>query len=366
MTSSSTYIARLERARAEMTLRGVDVLLLSVGADLPYFTGYTAMPLERLTMLVVPRDGDAILVVPRLEAPRVVEQGSAFTLRSWEELEDPIAIVAAHMRGAAVAAVGDHTWARFVIDLQRATPDTRFVRANDVTAPLRRRKDADELALLRAAGRAVDACIDDLRGLSFAGRREIDVHRDIARLLVEHGHQRMDFAIVAAGENAASPHHEPGDRVIQVGETVLCDFGGTRDGYCSDITRVFSVGGPATDEVADAWAALCLAQEIGVQTGAVGVPCEAVDTATRASLTDAGYGEYFVHRTGHGIGTETHEDPYIVAGNGLPLEVGNAYSVEPGIYIPGRFGLRLEDIVLITETGPERVSHAPRELMVVE
>lgn len=366
MLSSATYLDRIDRARARMRECDVDVLLLSVGADLPYFTGYRAMPLERLTMLVVPHDGDAVLFVPQLEAPRVVAQAGAFSVRPWGELEDPIALVAESMGAARTAAVGDHTWARFVLDLQRALPNTSFVRATPVTSPLRQVKDAGELALLRAAGAAVDACIQDLRALRFSGRREIDVHRDICELLIANGHEQVDFAIVAAGENAASPHHDPGDRVIRDGETVLCDFGGTRDGYCSDITRVFAVGGEPSPEIADAWAALQVAQEIGVQAGRAGMACEAVDAATRASLEAGGYAQYFIHRTGHGIGTETHEDPYIVAGNTQPLVVGNAYSVEPGIYVPGRFGLRLEDIVLIADDGPERVSHSSRELVVVE
>jgi Xaa-Pro aminopeptidase len=345
---------------------GVDTLLLSVGADLPYFTGYTAMPLERLTMLVVPRDGAATLVVPQLEAARVHPQGEAFEFRPWGELENPIDIVAGLMGTAGTAAVGDHTWARFVLDLQRACGSTTFTRATPVTSPLRQQKTVEELDRLRAAGAAVDACINELRALRFSGRREIDVHRDICSLLIDHGHERVDFAIVAAGENAASPHHEPGARLIREGETVLCDFGGTRSDYCSDITRVFSVGGDAPAEIAEAWKALQVAQEAGVQAGAVGVACEAVDAAARAALTDAGYGEYFIHRVGHGIGTETHEDPYMVAGNAQPIVSGNAYSVEPGIYMPSRFGLRLEDIVLVTDAGPERVSHASRELMVVE
>jgi len=324
------------------------------------------MPLERLTMLVVPRDGQATLVIPQLEAARVHEQGDAFVTRPWGELENPIDIVAGLMAGAGTAAVGDHTWARFVLDLQVACASTHFTRATPVTSPLRQQKSAEELDRLRAAGAAVDACIEDLRSVRFSGRREIDVHRDICSLLIDHGHETVDFAIVAAGENAASPHHEPGLRVIRDGETVLCDFGGTRSDYCSDITRVFSVGGDAPIEIAEAWAALQVAQAVGVQAGGVGVACEQVDALTRQSLVDAGYGEYFIHRTGHGIGTETHEDPYIVAGNSQVLVEGNAYSVEPGIYVPGRFGLRLEDIVLVTAAGPESVSNASRDLMVVE
>ncbi len=348
---------------------GVDVLLLSTGADLPYLTGYEAMPLERLTMLVVPADADAVLVIPTLEAPRVEEQPEAFELFSWDETDDPIEIVAGLVAGidpdATSAAIGDHTWARFVLDLQRALPDVAFRRATDVTGPLRVVKDAAEVAALRAAATVVDDVARVMRDRPFAGRTELDVHRELVERMLEGGHERANFAIVAAGANAASPHHDPSDRVIERGDVVLCDFGGTMHGYCSDITRMFVVGDVDT-EVRDAYDVLVAAQEVGVQAATVGTSCEAVDAATRAVIDDAGYGEYFVHRTGHGIGTEAHEDPYVVAGNRTPLVAGHAFSVEPGIYVPGRFGLRLEDIVVATDAGPERLNHAARDLAIVD
>jgi Xaa-Pro aminopeptidase len=183
--------------------------------------------------------------------------------------------------------------------------------------------------------------------------------------MLEGGHERANFAIVAAGENAASPHHDPSGRVIAPGDVVLCDFGGTMRGYCSDITRMFVVG-DADPEVREAYAVLVEAQEAGVRAATVGARCEDVDAAARRVITDAGYGDYFVHRTGHGIGTEAHEDPYVVAGNATRLVPGHAFSVEPGIYLPGRFGLRLEDIVVATDAGPERLNHAARDLATVE
>jgi Xaa-Pro aminopeptidase len=326
------------------------------------------MPLERLTMLVVPADADAVLVIPTLEAPRVEEQPEAFELFTWDETDDPIEIVAGLVAGvdpdATSAAIGDHTWARFVLDLQRALPDVEFLRATHVTGPLRVVKDAPEIAALRAAAEVVDDVARVMRERPFAGRTELDVHRELVERMLEGGHERANFAIVAAGANAASPHHDPSDRVIERGDVVLCDFGGTMHGYCSDITRMFVVG-DVDPEVRDAYDVLVAAQEAGVQAATVGTSCEAVDAAARAVITDAGYGEYFVHRTGHGIGTEAHEDPYVVAGNRTPLVAGHAFSVEPGIYLPGRFGLRLEDIVIATDAGPERLNHAARDLAIV-
>jgi Xaa-Pro aminopeptidase len=358
------HAARIRRARARMRELGVEALLLSTGADLPYLTGYEAMPLERLTMLVVTAD-EAALVVPRLEAPRVESRPDAFTICPWEETDDPIAMVVERLGGATDLAIGDQTWARFLVELQRAAPRLRFRRAVDVTGPLRVVKDAAEVDALRAAARAVDDIAGAMRERPFAGRREVDVHRELVDRMLDAGHQRANFAIVATGPNAASPHHDPSERVIAAGDVVLCDFGGTMYGYCSDITRMYAVGEPAHD-VREAYAVLVEAQEAGVRAATVGTRCEEVDAAARRVIADAGYGEYFVHRTGHGIGAEAHEDPYVVAGNDTPLASGHAFSVEPGIYVPGRFGLRLEDIVVATPDGPERLNRAPRDLAVVD
>ena len=193
---------------------------------------------------------------------------------------------------------------------------------------------------------------------------------DLGRRIVAEGHQHVNFAIVAAGDNAASPHHEAADRVIRAGEVVLCDFGGTMldgdgVGYCSDITRCVHVGEPP-GEVAEAYAVLHEAQRAAAAAATVGTPCEAVDATARRIIADAGHGDRFIHRTGHGIGVEAHEDPYIVAGNAAPLAPGHAFSIEPGIYVPGRFGLRLEDIVVATEAGPDELNRADHGLAVVD
>ena len=359
---------RVARVRRRMEDEGVDVLLVSLGADLPYLTGYEAMPLERLTMLVLPVDGEATLVVPRLEAPRVEERPEVFALRPWEETEDPVAVVAGLAGPAGVVAVGDRTWARFVLDLQQALPGTAWRRASEITGPLRAVKGADEVAALRRAAEAADRVAAALQAgeIPLVGRTEADVSAELGRRLVEEGHARVNFAIVASGPNAASPHHEPGERVIRPGEVVLCDFGGTTpDGYCSDITRCVHVGPPPA-EVVELYAVLHEAQAAGVAAAVVGTPCAAVDAAARRRITDAGLGDRFVHRTGHGIGLEEHEDPYLVEGNDEPILAGHAFSIEPGIYLPGRTGLRLEDIVVATDAGPEPLNTADHGLVVVE
>ena len=347
-----------------MAAADVDVMLLSVGADLPYFTGYEAMPLERLTMLVLVRDGDATLVVPELEAPRVVADAS-FTIRPWPESADPITIVADLAHGARRVAIGDLTWTRFTLALQATLPDARFTAANLITAPLRSVKDDAEVDALRVAARAVDAVAVEMRTRPFGGRTEADVSRELVDRMLERGHQRANFAIVGSGPNGASPHHDAGDRVIEAGDVVVCDFGGTMNGYCSDTTRMFVVGAP-TSEVANTYAALAEAQSRAVRAATVGTSCAEVDAVARRSLAEHDLADAFIHRIGHGIGLEAHEDPYLVAGNSTPLAAGYAFSIEPGVYFSGRFGMRLEDIVVATAAGPESLNVSPHDLAVVE
>jgi Xaa-Pro aminopeptidase len=327
------------------------------------------MPLERLTMLVVTRDDEPTLVVPRLEAPRVVELPGVFRLLPWNETEDPIAVVVALAGTPATVAVGDTMWARFLVDLLRHWPttSTRYVRSTEVMNTLRMRKDTEEIAALLAAGAAVDRIAGQLQAgeIPLVGRTEADISADIGRRIIAEGHQRVNFSIVAAGPNAASPHHHSGDRIVREGEILLCDFGGTMNGYCSDITRCVFVGEPPA-QIAEAYAVLHEAQQAGVKAGTIGTPCQEVDRVTRHIIANAGFGDYFIHRTGHGIGMEEHEDPYMVEGNDLPLEPGHAFSVEPGIYMPGAWGMRLEDIVVATEMGPLVANDADHRLVSVE
>ena len=363
---SSVFEERLARVQQAMAARDVDVVMLSVGHDLPYLTGYHAMPLERLTMLVVPREGIATLVIPRLEEPRVAPHPTVFATAPWNETDDPIALTASLAKGARRVAIGDQLWARFLVELLPHMPNVNWIRAVDVVGPLRRVKTAAEIAALQRAGAAADRVASQLHAgaIPLIGRTEAQVSADISQRLLDEGHDVVNFAIVAAGDNAASPHHHPGSRVIRAGEIVLCDFGGTMADYCSDITRCVFLGEPPAD-VRDAYAVLKEAQAASVASAVVGATCESVDAAARDIIAAAGYGEYFVHRTGHGIGMEAHEDPYIVSGNTELLEAGHAFSIEPGIYIPGRFGMRLEDIVVATANGPLPMNAVSHDLVVL-
>ena len=360
--------SRMQAVRERMGTMGVDTLLLSIGADLPWLTGYTAMPLERLTMLVLPLFGEAVLVVPRLEAPRVELQPDLFTIRPWGETENPVEVVTGFVgRTRRRLAVSDRAWATFLLALQVELPRSTWITASRVTGPLRAVKDADEVAALRRAAAAADRVAADLMSgqVPLVGRTEAQVSRELGDRLREEGHESVNFAIVGSGPNSASPHHDPGPRIIGPDEAVVCDFGGTLDGYCSDITRTVFTGDPPTD-FRDLYAVLAGAQAAAVDAARVGTPCQDVDAVARDLIGDAGYGPYFVHRTGHGIGLEEHEDPYLVSWNREPLAAGHAFSVEPGIYLDGRWGARIEDIVVATAAGPEPLNRADHALAIVE
>jgi Xaa-Pro aminopeptidase len=367
---SAPFASRLERVREAMARAGLDALLLSLGADLPWLTGYTAMPLERLTMLVAPRSEAPTLVVPLLEAPRVKPLPEVFSLRPWGETEDPVEIVASAVRATAgpapALAVSDRAWASFVLRLQEALPGATWRAASTLTAPLRAVKDEAEIEALAAASAAADRVASALLAgeIQLQGRTERQVAAEIGRRLLEEGHEKVNFTIVASGPNSASPHHEPTERLIGPGEPVVCDFGGSLGGYCSDITRTVFTGRPSA-ELQRIYEVVRQAQEAGIKAAQLGSACSAVDSAARRLIAEAGFGEHFIHRTGHGIGLEEHEEPYMAQGNSLPIEAGHAFSVEPGIYLPGRYGVRLEDIVVASPAGPKPLNLASHALTVI-
>jgi Xaa-Pro aminopeptidase len=366
---------RLEQAAVAARDAGLAALLLTPGPDLRYLTGYDAHQLERLTCLAVPAAGpgaaEPFLVVPRLELPAAQASpagGLALDIIAWDETDDPYALVAGRLgvlAGAARVGLSDRMWALMVLRLRDALPGVRQDLASTALRELRIRKTPAEVSALRAAGAAIDRVHARVPGWLRPGRTERQVAADIADAIIEEGHARVDFTIVGSGPNAASPHHEVSDRVLRPGDAVVVDIGGTMpSGYCSDCTRTYVLGEPPP-EFADYYRVLHDAQQAACAAVRPGVTAEAVDAAAREPITAAGYGEYFVHRTGHGIGLECHEDPYIVSGNAEPLAPGMAFSIEPGIY-PGPHGARIEDIVVCTEQGCERLNNAGRDLVRVD
>ncbi|MFL4907769.1 aminopeptidase P family protein [Streptomyces sp. MMS24-I2-30] len=366
--TADDYRARMERAARSAADAGLAGLLVAPGPDLVWLTGYApTAATERLTLLVLAPGRDPVLVVPTLEAPDAEKAAGApaLTLRDWTDGTDPYTVTRTLLAPDGRFGISDNAWAMHLLGLQKTLPDTSYASLTDALPMLRAVKDAAELELLAAAGAAADAAFEEIRKATFAGRRETDLGRDLAGLLRRFGHAQVDFTIVGSGPNGANPHHEVGDRVIRRGDMVVLDFGGLKDGYGSDTTRTVHVGEP-TDEERRVHDIVRAAQEAGFRAVRPGAACQEVDRAARAVIEDAGYGEYFIHRTGHGIGVTTHEPPYMIEGEERTLVPGMCFSVEPGIYLPGRFGVRIEDIVTVTEDGGRRLNDTTREMVIVE
>ena len=349
------------------TQHGIDALLISPGSDLRYLTGYDAKPLERLTCLILRPDATPVLVVPLLEQPAAEASGVVdldVEVVTWRETDDPYAMIADRLgSSASTIAYDNHMWAEKVLAFADAMPGAKQALAGDVIGALRMRKSTEEVRLLRDAANAIDRVHARMGEWLVPGRTERAVADDIGAAIIEEGHVSVDFVIVGSGPNGASPHHEVSDRVIGENEPVVVDIGGTTEaGYCSDSTRTYVTGTHAPDDFTAYYEVLLQAQKAQCEYARPGVTAASVDKVGRDIIDAAGYGDAFLHRTGHGIGMETHEDPYIVDGNELALEAGMAFSIEPGIYLGGRHGARIEDIVVCTDDGAERLNQRPRSI----
>ncbi|GAA1365470.1 aminopeptidase P family protein [Streptomyces beijiangensis] len=362
------YRARMDRAARSAADAGLAGVLVAPGPDMVYLTGYApTATTERLTLLVLAPGQDPVLVVPTLEAPDAEHAvgAPALTLRDWTDGKDPYAVTAPLLDVDGRFGISDNAWAMHLLGLQKELPGTSYASLTESLPMLRAVKDSHELARLAAAGAAADATYEQILKVRFEGRRETDVAGDLADLLRQFGHSQVDFTVVGSGPNGANPHHEAGERVILGGDMVVLDFGGLKHGYGSDTSRTVHVGAPSVAEqrVHDV---VREAQEAGCEAVRPGIACQEVDRVARAIITEAGYGEQFIHRTGHGIGVTTHEPPYMIEGEEQPLVPGMCFSVEPGIYLPGRFGVRIEDIVTVTEDGGRRLNATAREMAIVE
>jgi Xaa-Pro dipeptidase len=367
----ATLADRIARLAGQAAKAGADAVIVSPGADLRYLLGHSVASHERLTCLVVDPEGTARLLVPQLERPGwdgTPVEDLGLDISTWLDGEDPYAAVAHLLRpNARVLSVDNYLPAMHALGLQGAVPGSELTLAGPAISELRMRKDAEEVAALAAVGAAIDRVQRRIDEWLIPGRTEHEVAADIAAALVEEGHEAADFVIVASGPNGASPHHEASDRIIGAGEPVVIDIGGPSPaGYYSDCTRTYVTGPAAPDDVAEVHGIVRAAQAAGVAAAVVGASCESVDAAARQVIVEAGYGEHFITRTGHGIGLEVHEDPYMVRGNARRLEPGMAFSVEPGVYLPGRFGVRIEDIVVVTVDGPVRMNACPTDLIVLD
>ena len=377
--SSDVYAQRLAAAARATTEAGLAGLVITPGYDLRYLVGSRAQTFERLTALVVPAAGDPTMIVPRLELAAMKESAVGelgIALRDWVDGDDPYALVAAALGGSSAPLAVAGKSAPLAVAVTDSMPALHLlpmaetlgvvpVLATDVLRTLRMIKDAAEVEALRKAGEAIDRVHARVPEFLVPGRTEADVAADIAEAIVAEGHSEVAFIIVGSGPHGADPHHECSDRELRSGDIVVVDIGGPYEpGYNSDSTRTYSIGEPDPD-IARRYAVLQRAQRAAVDAVRPGVTAEQIDAAARDVLAAEGMGEAFVHRTGHGIGLSVHEEPYIVAGNRLELQEGMAFSVEPGIYFPGEWGARIEDIVIVTADGVQSVNNRPHDLVVV-
>jgi len=366
--AADVYAQRLSAAAAAADAAGLAGLIVTPGYDLRYLVGSRAQTFERLTALVIPAAGQATVVVPRMELASLRESAIIeldLPVQDWVDGQDPYAMVVAALGAPPLhTAVTDAMPALHLLPLAALLGEIPIL-ATDVLRTLRMIKDPAEVGVLRAAGAAIDRVHARVPEFLSPGRTEAEVAADINAAIIAEGHSEAAFIIVGSGPHGADPHHEVSDRQLQAGDIVVVDIGGpVEPGYNSDSTRTYSLGEP-DPIVAEQYSALQRAQRTAVAAVRPGVTAQQIDAAARDVLTEAGLAEYFVHRTGHGIGLSVHEEPYIVAGNDLPLRAGMAFSVEPGIYFPGHWGARIEDIVIVTEDGAEPVNSRPHELIVV-
>ena len=365
--TSSDYAARMQRVVDSGVAAGLDGVLVTPGPDLVWLTAYQPTAItERMSMLFLTPDREPTLLVPTLERPDAegAEGSSTLTLMDWPDGADPYAAASGLLRPDGRYGVSDSAWAMHLLGLQASLPDSRYSSLTQSLPMMRAVKDENELARLAAAGAAADAAYGEIVKVRFAGRRETDVAGDLADLLRSFGHEQVDFTVVGSGPNGANPHHEAGDRTIEEGDAIVLDFGGLMFGYGSDTSRTVCVGEP-TAQIREVHEIVRQAQQAGVEAVRPNVACQEIDRAARRVITEAGYGEQFIHRTGHGIGVTTHEPPYMIEGEEQPLVPGMCFSVEPGIYLAGNFGVRIEDIVAVTEDGGRRLNATSRDLHIV-
>ncbi|HEX6760927.1 MAG TPA: aminopeptidase P family protein [Propionibacteriaceae bacterium] len=363
------FAARMSRVVSSAVEKGLAGVIVTPGPDLIWLLGYRPTAItERLTMLVLSPSNEPTLLVPVLERPDAEAAkgvGGSVSLVAWKDGTDPYEVASALLRPDGEFGISDSAWAMHVLGLQRVLPRSSYRSLTESLPMMRAVKDTNELTRLAAAGAAADSAYGEIVQRRFAGRRETDIAADLADLLRESGHEQVDFTIVGSGPNGANPHHEAADRMIAHGDAVVLDFGGLRFGYGSDTTRTVCAGEP-TAEIREVHEVVRLAQQAGVDAVRPGVSCQDIDRAARSVIKDAGYGEQFIHRTGHGIGVTTHEPPYLVEGEEQPLVPGMCFSVEPGIYLRGKFGVRIEDIVTVTADGGQRLNNSDHGLRVVE
>jgi Xaa-Pro dipeptidase len=349
------YSNRLQAVHQAMVTWGLDTLILTPGAAMRYLTGFSEEGFERLLCLVVPDDRPCVFITPSLNAEQVRHNPAGVNdIREWgdaEGWEKTLRELSSQLDlDIGIVGIDEGMSARFLLRIQEILSTTLFKTSEPVFTECRIQKDAGELASLQHASEITDRAIAAAVSSCREGKTEKEVALAINNAIALSGASTSFETIVSSGPNSALPHHTPGSRKLRTGDIVNLDFGARFDGYCGDITRVVSIGEPsqAASEIYDI---VFRAHQAAKAAAYPGATTHSVDSAARAVITEAGYGEFFIHRTGHGIGLDDHEQPNIVSGSYQKLLPGMCFSIEPGIYLPGKFGIRLENIYTITNEG---------------
>lgn len=363
------YRSRVAKVQELLVSLDQDVMVLFLSSNMLYLSGFYDEPGERMLLFIVPREGEPIFLVPELYEQQVKQTSPFPDVRVWKDSDDPVKLLRSAMvsftKGCAGVLVDDGMWASFFLMLREVLPEAKYSLASRIMKSLRMRKTPEEVQNLEKAGAVADAAFVEVAGLNIEGMTEHALSATLEDVMTHKGAEKIAFeTLVASGPNSALPHHRAGQRKIEHGDVVILDYGCRYQGYCSDITRTV-VCGASSREVSEVYEIVKRAQDKAVHAVKPGIEAQAIDWTAREEITRCGYGEQFIHRTGHGIGLDVHEEPYIVSENALELQAGMAFSVEPGIYFPGRFGVRIEDIVVVTESGAKRMNQSTHDLQIV-
>lgn len=361
------YNLRIKKVQEIMKEAGTDYLVLAPSANLLYLTGLKTTADERLQIFLLPAAGTPVMILPEMYREMAGQLGiEPFVLKTWTDGTDPVDLLRPLiLHSSGNVAVDERMWAGHFLAIRKAFSGFEYLGAAALMRQVRVRKDEDELRSLERAGGLTDQVMNQVLKIIKPGISERELAFFVESKLKENGAEDLSFKpIIASGPHTSSPHHNTGERKLVPGDLVTLDIGGLFNGYCSDMTRTFFLG-KAPDEVKKIYNLVREANEAGFQAVREGIACEKVDEAARRVIAEGGYGEYFVHRTGHGIGMDIHEEPYIVSGNQEILRPGMTFSIEPGIYLPGRYGVRIEDIVGLSPQGAVRFNNFPRQLIEV-
>ncbi|WP_134698663.1 Xaa-Pro peptidase family protein [Ammoniphilus sp. YIM 78166] len=358
----SIYVERINKAQAILAQNGWEAAVVTSPANFFYFTGTWLDSHERLQAVVISRTGAASIVVHEMSREEVSPLDGV-TMVFWKDGEPSVEILAGLLPKQGVISFDNQWPSEKLIDLMSFKKELTYIKGTPVIGALRLKKDREEIDLLRKSGEIADRVIGEAIRLAKPGMKESELAKEIKRLFHEQGVEQLSFSpIIGAGANGAIPHHQSDDTVLAEGDMVVVDMGGIKDHYCSDMTRTIAIGEPS-EEMVQVYEIVRKAQDEAVKAIRPGVSMRSIDQVARSIISQAGYGEFFTHRTGHGLGIEVHEEPFLTSDNEQLLEEGMVVSVEPGIYLSGKFGVRIEDIVVVTAHGAERLNHYPRELI---